>query len=525
MSPHRIGLERELGRRSLEAFIGFRFRAGRATPAGRMAWAQVEPNPLTTSWHMGAMCECLTAVSRGQIRKLLINVPPGGSKSLTVATLWPSWDWIDNATRRFIFATYAQNLSDKNARMHRNLVQSEWYQARWPETQIDPESTKKVREFVNTAGGWRFSSSVGGEVTGRHGDVLCFDDLVKAQDAEGRAIVDPKAIEKANDFWFKTMHTRRADPSSTIHVGIMQRLHEKDAAAKCIEKGDYAKLILPMEYDPPRKCQIYVQDGRIFSPPEPELDEDGERVGDAWEPPEGSRIWLEDPRTEPGELLIPDRFPREVVEADKIALGPQTYEAQMQQNPTPRGGLIFKVSKFQTWTKLPPGLRKIITVDCAFKDRDENDQVAIQCWGVKNPNYYLCDQILERLDVNGTMEQIGEMKDRWPRSVGIYVEDKANGPAVLQILGDTIPGLQPWSPGSASKVSRAEAVSPLVDAGNVWLPDPNVAGWVRPFKVVAGKFPLVAHDDEIDAMTMALLILHKPRNRRYRDAVKKMLRG
>ncbi len=491
----------------------------------RLAWPQVEPNRLRWSWHLGAMSECLSAVSMGQIRKLLINVPPGGSKSLMVSTMWPSWDWIDHTSRRFIYVTYAQNLSNKNARLHRNLVQSEWYQARWGDrAQIDPDSSRTVKEFFNTAKGWRFSSSVGGELTGRHGDVLCFDDLVKAQDAEGRAIVDPKAIEKANDFWFKAVHTRRADAPNTIHVGIMQRLHEQDAAAQCIDKGDYVKLILPMEFDPPRKCVVYINDGKIFSPPEPELDENGERLSEKWVPPEGSEVWLEDPRAEAGELLIPNRFPREVVEADKVALGPQTFEAQMQQNPTPRGGLIFEVSKFQIWNKLPPGLRKIITVDCAFKNKAENDQVAIQCWGVKSPNYYLCDQILGRYDVRGTMEKIAEMKDRHPRSVGIYVEDKANGPAVMQILGDTIPGLQEWSPGSDSKTGRAEAVAPLVSAGNVWLPDPNTAGWVRAFKVAAGKFPLVTHDDEIDAMTMGLLILHKPRHRRYRDAVRKMLR-
>ncbi len=490
----------------------------------RMAWNQIEPNELVWNWHMGAMSECLEAVSLGQIKKLLINVPPGMSKSLIVATFWPAWDWIMKPTRRFIFATYAQDLSDKNAKLHRDLVQSDWFQARWPGVKIGKDSASKVREFHNTKRGWRISTSVGGRATGLHGDVLVFDDLVKAQDSEGRAVIDPQAIYKANDFWFKTMHTRRAEPKKTIHVGIMQRLHHEDAAAKCIEKGGYVRLILPMEFDPPRKCQIYIgPDQQVFSPPVVEIAEDGEPVASAYELPKGSEVFVEDPRTEPGELLNPERFDAEVVAADREALGPQTFESQMQQNPTPREGLIFRVGGLQVWHELPPGIREIITVDCAFKKKKDNDQVAIQAWGVKSPNYYLIDQILGRFDVGTTMEMIAEMKDRRPRSVGIYVEDKANGPAVMQMLGDTIPGLKEWSPGADSKTGRAEAVAPLVDAENVYAPDPASHAWVQAYKTVLGRFPMVKHDDEVDATTMALLILHKPRHRRYRDAVKKML--
>jgi len=504
----RLDLDRERGRRSLARFM-------------RLAWSQIEPNALVWNWHLDAMAEHLEAVSRDQIQRLLINVPPGMSKSLSVATLWPAWDWIEHTTRRFIFATYAQDLSEKNAKLHRDLVMSKWYADRWGHVQIAKESTKRVREFHNTQKGWRFSTSVGGQVTGRHGDVLVFDDLVKAQDSEGRAVVDPIAIEKANDFWFKTMATRRADPRTTKYVGIMQRLHHEDAAAQCIEKGGYVRLVLPMEYDPPRKCVVYMgENGKLFSPP-PE----GSEGSEDWSPPEDSSVAFEDPREEPGELLNPARFPREVVEADRTTLGSVTFESQMQQNPTPRDGNIFKAQWFPTWSKLPSGLRMIITVDCAFKDTKKSDYVAIQCWGVKNPNYYLIDQFHGRFNVKKTMEKIAEMKDRWPRSVGVYVEDKANGSAVITMLEDTIPGLNAWNPGTASKISRAEAVAPIAESGNVWLPDPEGRSWVQPLVTEVTRFPLVKHDDRTDALTMALLILHKPRHRRYRDAVKRMVGG
>jgi predicted phage terminase large subunit-like protein len=256
-----------------------------------------------------------------------------------------------------------------------------------------------------------------------------------------------------------------------------------------------------MEFDPPRRCVVQI----------PALGDLPART-------------IRDPRTSAGELLNPARFTPEVVADDKIVMGPGTYEAQMQQNPTPKEGLIFKPDQLCEWIDLPKGLREIITVDCAFKDNKTSDFVCVQSWGVKSPNYYLIDQILDRANVLKTMEMIAEMKDRRPRSVGIYVEDKANGSAVMQILKDTIPGLIAWDPGSTSKTGRAEAVAPLVEAGNVWVPNPNTAGWVQPYKTAMGRFPLIKHDDEIDATTMALLILHKPKHRRYREAVRKMLR-
>lgn len=514
----------QVGGREQAQIIVDRLRGWRSFKAfAQMAWPIIEPAPLIWSWHLDAFCTVLEAVTRGEIQRLIVDVPPGLSKSLLFSVLWPAWDWIQEPTRRYIPATYGQTLSDKGARLHRDLVQSEWFQARWGDrVMIAPDSVKQVREFKNTAGGWRFSTSVGGAVTGNHGDVLLFDDLAKAQDAEGRHFVDPKAIHKANDFWFKTMATRRADPRTTRYIGIMQRLHYDDTAGVCIAAG-YVRLVLPMEYEPQRKCVIYTKDGVAFSPPLPELDENGERVGSEYEPPKGSEILFEDPRTEPGELLCPERFPREIIETDKETLGPRAYRAQMQQDPTKPTGDIFKVAKLQIWKKLPIGRKEIIVCDAAFKDKATSDFVCIQHWIKDGPRFYLTDQILDRLDVGGTCEAIARMKDAHPRATGIYIEDKANGPAIMQIMEGRIPGLVAWDPGASPKVTRAEAVAPLVEAGNVYTPDPDLHGWVQAYRGTLAKFPLVTHDDEVDATTMALLILHTPGTQRYADAIKKWI--
>ncbi len=399
----RLRLDAERGRQSLARYI-------------RLAWSQIEANELIWNWHLDCASEFLTAVHMGQIHNALLCFPPGFTKSLLVSTLFPSWVWVQDATKRFISATYAQDLSEKNAKLHRDLVMTDWHRARWPHVSIDGANARKVKYFENTSKGWRFSSSVGGQMTGRHGDYLIFDDLVKAQDAEGRNIVDPAAIRKANDFWFKTMHTRRANPTETRKIGIMQRLHYEDTAQKCIDSGEYSVLSLPMEFDPARKCIVEVNGIKI----------------------------TEDPRTYKGELLDPERFPARIVASDKKALGSLTYEAQMQQNPAPAEGNIFKRSWFHRWAVLPRDLRKIITVDCAFKDSKSSDYVAIQCWGVRNPNFYLIDQIYGRLNVLATCEKISEMKARHPTAVGTHIEDKANGPAVIQIMKGNASGILAW---------------------------------------------------------------------------------
>lgn len=474
-----VSLERDMGAVDFRSFT-------------RIAWPHVEPNALREGWHMHAIQDHLTAVSEGQIRNLVICVPPGTSKSLLASTLWGAWDWIRHNTRRWICATYAQDLSDKNARLQRDLISSRWYQERWgSRVKIGKHDVDKVRLFSLESGGWRMSTGVEGVATGWHGDILLGDDLAKAQDASGRAAIDPVAIQKGSDFWFKTLHTRRADAVHTARVLIAQRLHHEDTPGAAIEAG-YEALVLPMEYDPKRSCVTV--------------------------------IGFRDPRTTAGDLLCPDRFPREIVEGDRAVMGPLAFEAQMQQDPTPQQGLLFKSAgrEDRRYRVLPKGARKIITCDAAFKDTKGSDFVSIQVWAIDAGRFYLCDNDTRRMNFGETCRALLAMRAAHPDAIGCYVEDKANGPAIIETLEGQIPGVVAWNPGAASKISRAESVAPLFDAGSVWLPEDDLAPWLGAYLTELRKFPLTKHDDQVDATTMALLILHQPKYAILADAYAKM---
>lgn len=478
-----IALDQEQSRRAFSAFA-------------RLAWPYVESSPLRWSWHMGAICEHLEAVSRGQIRDLVIAVPPGHSKSLLV-TLWNAWDWLAvEPTRRTISATYAQDLSEKSARILRGLLETEWWRARWPALALDSDVEDRIRMFRVRSKGWRFSTSVGGTVTGYHADILVGDDLAKAQDADGRAALDPIALERANRFWFSTLHTRRADARTTRRVLIGQRLHHDDAPGRAIEAG-YTALILPAEFSSRSRCVV-------------------------------RETGFQDPRTVDGDLLCPDRFPAEVIEADRVALGPQGHAAQNNQDPTPPDGMLFKKVLSHRWapdprTGDPPlGGRTVITCDAAFKDTRSSDLVAIQAWrGPVAGAFLLLARDTRRMSASETVRALFAMAARFP-GAAIYIEDKANGTAIVDFFKAELVGLTPWDPGQASKYSRAEAKAYLFETGRALVPPDSVAPWVADYAATLQRFPLAKHDDDVDATTMALLILDSRSARSYAEAVAKM---
>ena len=377
------------------------------------AWHQLESTPLIWNWHLDAICDHLEAVSESEIQNLLVTVPPGTGKTLVTSVFWPAWHWATQRPQtKFVCATYAQSLSDFSARRQRDLIASPWFVERWgQQVKIDEGQVKQVRFFENNKHGFRFSTSVKGEILGRHGDILIFDDLAKSQSTTGQYAVDPVDIKRANEFWFGVMTTRMANPATTAKVGIMQRLHHDDTAARCIESGDYEVLSLPMEFEQSTRCVTSM---------------------------------FRDPRKREGALLFPSRFPEEVVESLKQSLGSHVYEAQYQQRPTPRDGALFKAEHFQQWTEQMwfPKLEvsKVIqSWDLSFKGKQTSDFVCGTLWAKIGPNFMLLDCFHGRAGLADSCRAIENMSQKWPQTQAILIEDKANGAAVEDLLGERYP--------------------------------------------------------------------------------------
>jgi predicted phage terminase large subunit-like protein len=452
----------------------------------------VEPStPFVPGWHVDAIIEHLEAVTRGQIRNLLINVPPRHMKSLLVAVLWPAWEWIRSPERRWLYSSYAAQLSIRDSVKCRRLIESPWYQARWGDRYALTSDQNTKGRFDNDRSGYRLSTSVGGAVTGEGGDRIVCDDPNNVNEVES------DSVRKSTNDWFDiVMSTRVNDPKTAAKVVVMQRCHQQDLAGHLLVQGGWEHLRLPAEFE---------GDGCATS------------------------IGWSDPRTENGELLWSERFGAKEIVDLKVSLGSYAAAGQLQQRPSPAGGGIVKRHWFRYWqprggdlppvvVRLPDGTpleiraievpfrveEQIQSWDCAFKDLETSDYVVGQAWGRLGSMYLLGDQIRGRMDFPATLNAIRELTGRFPGTLAKLIEDKANGSAVIQMLSNEIPGILPVNP-EGGKVARAAAVSPLIEAGNVYLPHPLYAPWVNDFIEECAAFPNGAHDDQVDAMTQALL--------------------
>jgi hypothetical protein len=286
----------ELARRRLRDFI-------------RQAWPVVEPaRALIPAWHVDAIAEHLQAVSEGRIKNLLINVPPGHGKSLIVSVLWPAWQWIRTeagAQWRSLFASYDFGLATRDSVRCRALLESEWYRETFrPAWSLSSEQNEKGY-FANTKSGFRISLSVSGRGTGFRGDAIIVDDPLNASDQYSQS------ARSAALFWFdNVMSSRLNDMESGSRVVIMQRLHELDLSGHVLAQGTYEHLCLPSEFEPERRSV--------------------------------TSIGWRDPRSEPGEILFPELYPRTVLDQAKKDLGAAGYAGQHQQRPSPAEGGVLQ---------------------------------------------------------------------------------------------------------------------------------------------------------------------------------------
>lgn len=455
----------------------------------KLMWSVLEPGrPFVNSWHIGAICEHLTAITDGEINRLLMNVPPGCMKSLTTQVFWPAWEWGPRnlASHRFVSFSYSKDLTLRDNIKTRRLIESPEYQRFWGDrVKLTSDQNAKVK-FENSSTGFKLATSVGGLGTGERGDRVVVDDPHNVQDGESEAV-------RGNTLqWFQeTLPTRVTDPTRSAIAVIMQRIHEEDVSGYIIEAElGYTHLMLPMEFEPDRKCY--------------------------------TSIGFEDPRTEEGELLWPDRMTRAVVERDKKVMGSYATAGQFQQRPAPRGGSMFQREWFEVVpeSSVPSGCVDVRGWDLAATEAESAAYTAgVRVKHHRETNIFYIyhatrfrgsPHIVDRALKNTAMQDGPRTKISIPQDPGQAGKSQVKYFAKL-LVGHIIT----FSPESGDKELRAAPFASQAEAGNVKV----VRGsWNGDYFDELVMFPKGKFKDQVDATSRAFAELIGRNKRTARPA-------
>jgi predicted phage terminase large subunit-like protein len=496
----------------------------------KYVWPVVEPAiPFVEGWAIGAIAEHLQAVTEGQITRLLMNVPPGFTKSLMTDVFWPSWEWgpRNMPWLRYVCASYSNHLTERDNMRCRNIVISDHYQKRWGDRfKISNEQFTKIK-FANNKTGWKLATSVGGIGVGERGDRFIIDDPNNTMEMES------EDVRFKTNMWFtEVVPDRLNNPQKSAIVIIQQRLHEDDVSGVAISREmGYTHLMIPMKHDLSRHCVT------VLGFEEKVNEETGETT-------EEKIIW-EDPRVEDEELAWPERFTEEVcfnMERDK---GPYAWAGQYQQYPVPRGGAIIKSEYWQLWDRdrLPNFEFIVASLDPAFTEKEENDPSALTIWGVfrdetedniqpvpdhlgrhqkwldnqdmhQNPKVMLLYSWEGRLQFHDLLQKVLEVcvpelpiKPPCFSVDKLLIEAKGSGQSVGQefhrlIRGTGRIGVELIDPKKyGDKVARVHSIEHLFRDGMIYAPDKK---WADDVINQCAIFPKGSKDDLVDTTSQAL---------------------
>jgi predicted phage terminase large subunit-like protein len=419
---------------------------------------------LLPNWHIDIIAEYLEAARRSEITRLIINMPPRALKSLCVSVAWPAYLLGKNPATRVMAASYASSLSIKHAQDSRLLLQEEWFRNCFPECRILSGQNDK-QKVVTTKQGFRFATSVGGTATGEGGDILIVDDPQHPLSALSRS--DRHRIST----WFdQTFSTRLNDKRKGRIVIVMQRLHVDDLSGHLLEKGEWEHLCLPALCEQPQQFSFASANVQRM----------------------------------PGDILHAMREPQEILERAKCELGEQAFLAQYQQSPVASGGMLFKSEWIRRYSpkELPSKFDRIVqSWDTAIKAGNHHDASACITFGEHNGNYFVLSCLAERLEYPELKRLIISEAEQWAPDA-ILIEDKASGQSLLQDLRrETALPLIAILP-HGDKITRAAAVSPLVEAGRVFFSQKKANYSTLENELL--NFPYAPHDDTVDAFSQFL---------------------
>jgi predicted phage terminase large subunit-like protein len=439
-------------------------------------WSTVEGVEYIDEPYVKFLCDHVEALVRDELEgnRLLINIPPGHSKSMICVVMSLPWIWTLDPTAFIIYAHKDITLARDMARKTRQVVNSELYRELFPHISIKDDATK-VDRFYNNQGGGRAAVTVRQQITGAHAKSLKVGGLIFVDDPDRPDDTEPDQM--GTQEWYKSvLPTRFGSLKDSKICIIQQRVNMRDLSSYVLDTEEgYTHVCLPMHYDPERHCKT--------------------SVGEDW-------------RTEEGELLSPLRNTPEVIERVKATMGdPRHALAQFEQKPSFDDGNIFRVEYFESrYDNLPEHAIHTLSCDLTFTGQKSSDYAVLQHWAesTKNGKHYLINQIREKMGFVDTAKRILDYLRIMGGTPNILIEKAANGYAVIEILSEAgVENIHEFSAGRNSKEQRASTVAYLFDRGDVLYPRQEPK-WFEDYKKELLIFPAAPNDDQVDATTQYL---------------------
>lgn len=517
-------------------------------------WRYFDPSPFVDGMALEAVAYHLEAVIHGDIKRLIVNIPPRMSKSSLTSVALPAWTWArrwESSTSgpgvQFLHASYSQQLSLRDSVKCRRLIESPWYQKYWSDRfRLTSDQNTKTR-FDNNRAGSRLCTSVGSTLTGEGGNIIIVDDPNAAQEAFSEA-----TIQTTIEWWDTALSTRLNNAREGAFIIIQQRLAEDDLTGHILSKdvGEWTHLMLPMRYEMERHTYTVIgwHDPRGVS-------DEGEPLVSIL--PDGIRVPVsaeaaEILREREGELLWPERFGETEVAQLERTLGPFAAAGQLQQRPEVKGGGIIKRDWWQVWeneaNELPVCDYIVGSLDTSYTEKQENDPSAMTVWGVfsGDSSSYIDNIASNRrglININEHAQRFDEaaqvkfkmsrIHQSAPKVILLYaweewlefpelvekvgwtarkfkldrllIENKAAGHSVAQeirrLFSSADFAVQMYDPKGVDKRSRVYAIQHMFSEGMVYAPNRQ---WAEKVIVQAGMFPKAKHDDLTDTVSMAL---------------------
>lgn len=449
------------------------------------AFRELYGRSLLPNWHIQAIAHHLVRSTSGDVRRLIITMPPRSLKSFMASVCLPAWILGHDPRERIVCASYAQKLSEEFAFEGRRLMQTTFYRSVFPNTHLDPRKSS-LEVLATTRGGQRRATSVGGSLTGLGGNLIIIDDPIKAGDAHSEV-----ARENAIQWYGATVASRLDDPKKGRIIVIAQRLHLQDLPGQLLAQGRWQHLDLPLVEWKDREIEI--RPNRILSRPA-------------------------------GHILHEERIDEEEIARLRSEMGAKDFEAQYNQRPMPPGGALFKGGWLRRYDE-PPEPHQVQGIfqswDTAYDVHDHNDYSACSTWALSGVRCYLLDVYREKLEFPDLEKAIYAQREKWNAGL-VIVELAGSGKSVGQNIRrkDHRNRWLQAIPPVGSKQDRASQQTPKFERGEVYLP--REAPWLSIFEDELLAFPHAKHDDQVDSAVQFLAALDTGNLLHLADSAKRL---